>query len=258
MVKDKPGFGSNLLNLVLKDGIMAVSAHSIWELKSAPTVYNEVLDVITTLPSILLKSESDFFDEEYVNFSNVTNTTISPLTIHLLRYQHLKGGLDILELINQKVTDSKNEQFRKERTETFQMLASKPSNIYSREELTSPSIIDSSVSLAAFQLAASYRPKEIQKYIEEKKEAFPIQNFKSLLSICYILHYKYLQSERKSTESDVQDILMSAAYPYVDIVITEANQCEYIKQIKKRHNFLTNLEAISMRQVKTESYINSK
>ena len=44
MVKDRAGFGSNLLNLVLDGGVIAISPYSIWELKSSPSIYKDVLD----------------------------------------------------------------------------------------------------------------------------------------------------------------------------------------------------------------------
>ena len=63
LVKDKSGFGSSLLNIVLQDGIIAIALNSIWELKSAPTVYKDVLDVISSLPTVILKTEELIFEE---------------------------------------------------------------------------------------------------------------------------------------------------------------------------------------------------
>jgi hypothetical protein len=252
LVKDRSGFGSNLLNLVLLDGIIAVSPHSIWELKSSPTVYKAVIEVITSLPAVLLKSEDIIIKDEY-QLLNGSITDINPTIIFLLPIPLKKNGMDILDMFNKHITEEKNVIFKQNRKETFKLLNSKPSNIYSRKELASKSKLDYSVKLVAYQLAAEDLLPELNYYSQIKKE-FPVEEFPSLMSISYILHYKYLQTERKGSESDIQDICMSALYPYVDVVITERNQCAIIKQIQKRHNFFNNLKAISIPQVKSEKY----
>ena len=252
LVKDRAGFGSNLLNLVLSDGLIAISPHSLWELKSSPAVYKDVIEVITSLPTVLLKSEDAIINDEYQSLEN-SIVNIDPIVNHLMKALHAKHGLDILALIDKHITEKKKDVFKQDRDETFKIIASKPSNIYSREELKLKANIEYSVQLVAYEIATAFLLTEINHYSNLKKE-FPIANFLSLMSISYIIHYKYQQVERKGTESDIQDILMSALYPYVDMVITERHQCAIVKQIQKRHNFFNNLKIISMNQVRLEKY----
>ncbi|HEX8022089.1 hypothetical protein [Mucilaginibacter sp.] len=251
MVKDRSGFGSNLLNLVFSDGIIAVSPYSLWELKSS-MVYTDVIDVITSLHTVLLKPEGIIVKDEN-QLLNQTIEFINPILIELLAIPNKKLGLDILSLLDKHITDAGNEIFKMNRNETFKIISSKPSNIFSREQLKSKSTFEFSVKLIAYQIAAENLLPELNYYNQIKKE-FPVDQFPSLMATSYIHHYKYLQKNRKGEESDVIDILMGALYPYVDVVITEAFQCEIVKQIKRKHNFLNNLEVVSIKQIRLEQY----
>ncbi|WP_448700138.1 hypothetical protein ACFGVR_23480 [Mucilaginibacter sp. AW1-3] len=247
MVKDRPGFGSKLLNLVLADGIMAISSYSLWELKSH-SIYDEVISVITVLPCVLLKSEQLMFESEFEHFNN-DQIIISPILASMLK---TKNNIDIISLIEEHITNIKNIKFKNSRSQTFQFISQEASNIYSREDLKVLSKLQFSVSMAAYMLASEYIPNVLRKYVDAEEE-FPIDKFPSLLSISYMKHYKYLQSKRKGEESDIPDILMSALYPYVDVIITEGNQCELIKQIKRNHNFWSNATPISIKEFNKKS-----
>ncbi|WP_144913130.1 hypothetical protein [Mucilaginibacter frigoritolerans] len=248
MVKDRSGFGSDLLNIVLEDGIIAVALNSIWELKSAPIVYRDVIDVISVLPTVILKNEEMIFEEEYKLFNDSTHS-LSPIMACFSSTLFKNYGIDILKTFEEKVTDDKNEMVKKERNKTFEILGKMPSKIFSRGELKTISSVESSVELSAFILATNYIMSELQEYMKGERE-FPIKNFPSLMSTSYALHYKYLQAERKGSVSDIEDILMSALYPYVDVVVTERNQCNIIRQIQKRHGYFEGLETLNMEQVK--------
>ncbi|MDB4918584.1 hypothetical protein [Mucilaginibacter sp.] len=247
LVKDRSGFGSSLLNIVLEDGIIAFSVNSIWELKSAPVIYKAAMEVLSVLPSMILKTGEMIFDEEYKQFKNSNHEFfpyITPFSASIFK----KNGIDLLKIVEEKVTNKKNDLAKNFREDTFQFLRKNPSNIYSREDLKDKSKLRLSVEMCAFQLATQYRMIEIGKFIENNE--FPINNFPSLISMAYLLHYKYLQADRKGSSSDVEDILMSALYPYVDVVVTERNQCEIIRQIKNYSGFLSTLNTFTLSQIK--------
>ena len=62
-----------------------------------------------------------------------------------------------------------------------------------------------------------------------------------------VFHKFYTDRNRKPSDSDAFDVLISAALPYVEAFITEAHQAEVLRKTKRRDDFLTNLQVLTLR-----------
>ena len=68
--------------------------------------------------------------------------------------------------------------------------------------------------------------------------------------MAYLYHYKFGTLRRKGEPSDISDILISSALPYVDCFITENSVANHLKQIGAKHEFLKGLEVMTMKDFK--------
>lgn len=67
----------------------------------------------------------------------------------------------------------------------------------------------------------------------DKNQNFSVNSFPSLRMINLSYLYRLNDGNRKFEESDVNDVMMSSAMPYVDVIITEKYQTEVIRQAKR-------------------------
>lgn len=64
-----------------------------------------------------------------------------------------------------------------------------------------------------------------------------------------LVFYKFYPDQRKPIDSDVYDITISLTFPYTNAVITEGNIKEIVNKIKRRTNFLKDLEVRTIREM---------
>ena len=98
------------------------------------------------------------------------------------------------------------------------------------------------------QQLVSFNPKWAKRNIEIK--TFDFSKFQSLHSQLLITFWKfYLLIDRRPKKSDVFDISIVSALPYVDIFITEKNLKNDIDQIGKKGLLFSELQAITINQI---------
>ncbi len=69
----------------------------------------------------------------------------------------------------------------------------------------------------------------------------------------YTLFYKFYVDNRKYIPSDVFDIIISSATPYMDAIVTERHQAEVIKKIKGQDKFLDSLRVFTLPEIRNPS-----
>ena len=62
-----------------------------------------------------------------------------------------------------------------------------------------------------------------------------------------MVFYNHYFGHRKIKLSDVVDVCLASAYPYVDLVIVEKERAEIVQQIQKKFRFLRELEVMSLK-----------
>jgi hypothetical protein len=251
MIKDKPGFGSNLPNLILKDGIIAVSPYSLWEIKNSPVVYDELVNTITKLPVCLLKTEQILYEDEFNSLNN--DELINPIITHLIASSFKEHNIDIIKIIEENISIEKANTYKKDQSDTFNSFILNNPTFLDTNKIPSKMEIESSAKLYAYSMVTK-EYYSILKYYSKRGLEFPIDKIQSALTIAYFLHYKFIENGRKPLESDITDSLLSSVFPYIDVAITDGNQCEIIKRIQRDHKFLLNLEPVSMKFMKNNQF----
>ena len=139
-----------------------------------------------------------------------------------------------------------------------------------------PEIVAGMVSLVRNYPAANttYTPDEVREFvwmaslpqlvyhgheqfvdrILKKGKAVEINSFPSLKSMTYTVFHKfYSDPNRKPSDSDAFDVLIAAALPYVEAVITEAHQAEVLRKTKRRDDFLNDLQVFTLRDFRASA-----
>jgi hypothetical protein len=110
-----------------------------------------------------------------------------------------------------------------------------------------PTEIRTFVQIAGYQQIAMLAP-EFAEALAERDEPLNIDAFPSIKASTLTVFYKfYVDSSRKPHDSDAFDVLISAAMPYVDAIVTESHQAESIRKMKRRDPFLGRLEVLTLK-----------
>ncbi|MCP3683684.1 MAG: hypothetical protein GY861_13445 [bacterium] len=91
-----------------------------------------------------------------------------------------------------------------------------------------------------------------QNTVNIEKKEIDINQFPSIITKSYVVFYKFYSDNKRPSSSDVIDIIIASLLPYVDFFITEGHLCEIIKKVQSIHNYLTNLQSFSIRQIMKE------
>lgn len=103
------------------------------------------------------------------------------------------------------------------------------------------------VEIAGFQQLA-LRVREFAEATLAKNEAVDIDAFPSLKASLYTVFHKfYADRARRPSCSDAFDIIIAAATPYVEAVVTENHQAETLRKTKRRDSFIQHLEVFTLR-----------
>jgi hypothetical protein len=96
--------------------------------------------------------------------------------------------------------------------------------------------------LALHDGTATFTRELVEDGVTVDTDAFP-----SLKAMAFTAFYKlYADPSRKAHTSDVVDMLISSALPYVDAFITENHQAESLRKVRQ-HRFLQDLQVLRLR-----------
>jgi hypothetical protein len=239
LLKNKKELSKNIFSKLLDSRIACFTIETIEELKMAPKVFDEFIEKFcAVVPALLLKSWEILIEEERKNYN--TQGKIDPVQISL-NYPFIKGsGFSVKAFLNSYFTREyleKQREIQKMSLESMLKLRDQypPDNSkYTLDE------INEFVELVTYkQLILRYRIW-CQEMLDEKK-SIDAEKFPSIQMLGFLAFYKFYINNRKPKLSDIPDLLMSSAYPYIDELITEKNQAEMIRQIQIKHHFCNQL-----------------
>jgi hypothetical protein len=76
--------------------------------------------------------------------------------------------------------------------------------------------------------------------------------FPSLKAMTYTVFHKfYADSDRKALDSDAFDVLIAAALPYVEAIITEGHLAEALHKTARRDDFLNRVQVFTLRDFRS-------
>lgn len=240
MIKDKKTvFKNSLSELISKNTILCISVYTLFELNKRKDLFYEFINYFCRLPFFLLKNNNQLLADEFSSYPELNDySDFSNKHIDIFNFSHFSLK-DNPEKLFQEYLDKSNftdycKKFEEDKHKILKGILDLKSN-YSNEKYSE--FIEQVV---LQQLILN--DKNFVKNIFDKNGTVSISNFKFLKMMAYIVFYKFYNTNRNPKISDVADIIMSSAYPYMDVIITERNQADYLNKIKKIDDFIVNLE----------------
>lgn len=235
----------NFLKKVSEDDVLiAISISTIMELKKAPERYEWFKNEFTKLPSFLIKPSDLLLKDELDQYPNENSENF------LLLY--LFSNTDFLTFLD----GSEKFQFgaqniEKDKINVLNSILSLKENFPPDSNKRYSNLkINEFLERVTLQQLVTYFPQSKDKIQSHKKIDY--SKFKSLRSQLLIAFWKfYLMKDRRARKSDIFDIAIVSALPYVDLVITEKNLKNDIEQIRKKGLFFHNLEAVTINELRT-------
>jgi hypothetical protein len=228
--------------------IPCFSLFSVLELRRRNDVYDRFKELFRVRPCMLVKSHEQLLEEEarcYPHHSGIDPT--------LLGFSMLGGeGMDLARVLDPASEDetyrAQERYWNDEEHGIAEGIASLVANFppdgdtYTRDE------VRQFVEIAGFSQIAMRQQDFAHRVIGVEKRSVNIDAFPSVKATTYTVWQKfYADRDRKWTRSDGFDIIISAATPYVDAVVTENHQAEALRKTRRLDDFLGDLAVYSMR-----------
>jgi hypothetical protein len=229
--------------------IPAFTVYSVMELRQSPGVFERFLELFRPLPCVLLKSYAHLLEEEVASYPDPSR--IDPVAI---AFTPLGGtGNDLASL--PRLMDAPN------------IARGEAGWNAGRQE-----IVDGMLSLVDNYRpkAAKYTDAEVARFVwmttysqlvrhehefavakSEQNEAVEVDAFPSLKAMTFTVFHKfYADKTRAASISDAYDILISAALPYVEAIVTERHLADCLRKTKRRDAFLEHLDVRTLRDLR--------
>jgi hypothetical protein len=109
--------------------------------------------------------------------------------------------------------------------------------------------VSSFVEIASFTQLALHGYTDFAQSVHDRTgEHVDMDAFPSLKAMTYVVFHKfYADRNRKAPDSDAFDVLIAAALPYVEAIITESHLAEALRKTKRRDDFLGELQVFTLR-----------
>ncbi len=231
MLKDPKGALRNFLLRFGQSGwIAAYSAFTLFELNQWDGLLDSFVEHFSFLPSILLKGHEQLHAEElreYPHPSRIDPALLAPSAIEPLQGQ---SKADALRTVFSRGKFAERDAYWKsERTEVLEAITSLVANFPARSGKYTARQVRQFMEVNVLQQLTMRFPDQV-KAILQSEGNFEATAFRSICSMALTVFFKFYPDRRKPTQSDVFDIVISAALPYVDGVVTEKHQGEVIRR----------------------------
>ena len=231
--------------------IPCFSMFTVVELRESHSTYCGFLDLFRRFPCLVLKSHDQLVDAEVAAYpQGEVNPALAgfaaPVTADLA---------DVLDLAFADPTISANAQrWLDGRDEVVNSLVSLVENWLPRSGTSyTPTEIRGFLEVVGFQQLWFHDASFVEHQMAAASKV-DIDVFPALKAMTFTVFYKfYADRTRKPSRSDMFDIIISSATPYVDAVITEAHQAEVLRKTQKLDPFLSHVEVMTLRDFRGET-----
>lgn len=229
------------------------SPFTLMELRRSPSVFDQFIERFESLPCGMTKGYVDLLIEERDSYPH-------PLSANLVSVAFLPSPLG---------GDGN-------RLRNLPWMMDQHAEILQAWKDVAPDILEGMRSLVNNyppESGSSYTPKEVGHFIwlavfQQLKlhdctagfvratiddgQAVDTNAFPSLKAMMFTAFYKlYVDPSRKPYDSDVGDILISSALPYVEVFVTENHQAESLRKVRQRDGFMQDLEVLRLRDFRS-------
>jgi len=231
--------------------IPSFSPFTLLEIRNIPEIYNKFLELFSVLPCVILKSHEQLFGDEILHYPDPTN--INPILVASVGVLAPKNGRlkDILDAVFHDPKNLQNEaKWNAGRSEVVESINSQVKNFPPRQGKYSAKQIREFIEIVGFSQIVIRAP-EFAKSKVDSKNVVSIDAFPSLKIMLYTTFYKFYVDNRRVKTSDTFDLLICAATPYVDAVISENHQVEVMKKIKVQDGFIKHVQGFTLKHIRS-------
>jgi hypothetical protein len=256
MVKRPEGAYRNFLDWSHRSDPQFVPCFTVYtliELRRRPELFDGFIEFFQPLPCVLLKGYMNFLDEEAAAYPDPTG--IDPCAIAFTPLGGEGNQLANIPHILARPELAQQEQMWNEAgAEIVSGMLSLVKNYPPDGETYSAAEVCTFASLTSLTQLALHGHTELITDIHARGDAVDTDAFPSLKAMSLAVFYKfYSDANRKAADSDAFDVLITAALPYVEAVITENHLAEALRKARRVDPFLEKLQIFSLRDFRAQA-----
>jgi hypothetical protein len=249
MIKQPEGFFLHFYEWALGQDrcfVPCFSPFTLIELRRKPDLFQRFIERFRILPCVLLKGYDWLLKEEIESYPEPSAVDPCALT-----FTPLGGEGNLMEnlpaLMQQQQIQRRELRWNAETRPIVDGMVSLVPNLAPDGPKYTAAEIQQFVFVAGVSQLA-LREKHFVATMLERGEAVEVDAFPSLKASLYTTFYKfYVDKDRKPSDSDAFDVIISAEIPYVEAVITENHQAEVLRKTKQRDGFINHVRVFTLR-----------
>jgi hypothetical protein len=224
------------------------TVYTLMELRRKPELFSTFIDHFQPFPCVLLKGYMEFVAEEVNSYPDPSG--IDPCAIAFTTFGGEGNQLSNLpQLLSLPQLVKQEKEWNEAGPEIVAGMVSLVKSYPPEGTAYTAAEIETFVETVSFtQLALHGFTDFAQQVHDRTSEHVDMDAFPSLKAMTYVVFHKYYADlNRKASDSDAFDVLISAALPYVEAIITESHLAEGLRQAKRRDDFLGDLQVFTLR-----------
>ena len=232
--------------------IPCTSLFTILEIRKDTKVYDSFLNYFSVFPFIILKSYEQLLQEEinlYPNPESINPILLGYSQLGIKSSEEMTAKEKLEYLFNTKEFHDGEKKWNNEKQCILEGMLSLVENHPPKNGKYSKRTIIDFIWMASAQQIGMRVPSFAKKILDNEKP-IEINSFPSVKMMTYTVFYKFYPDNRKPLESDVFDILITPASPYVDVVLTEKHLAEIFRKTKKLDNFIEKLRVLTLKDIR--------
>ena len=228
-----------------------ISPFTILELRDSPTVLDRYADVFGVLPSVVLNGWDPLWREEMGRYH--TQERLNPVLVAPSAFAPELGMSRkeaVLTVLNSPIVTERDHYWKAGRREILGGMRSLVANYPSKGARYTPQETREFVRLTAVQ----HLEREAPAFVEGETAAgreIDTERFPSLRAMGFAVFYKFYADRRQARLSDVFDIVITTALPYVDSVITEAHLAASIRKANRLDPLFQHLDVRTVKDLRS-------
>lgn len=219
--------------LYANDLCLATGEGQFAELSSDNRLHQSLNDLLTAVPSAIIKSHQIILDEEIKSHPGRRTDTLFQYPLNaLFGTNDLSSYLSSPELTEARNVQKQNSQIWMQRLIDLQPnFPPDKSGKYTRVQAP----------FFAWTMTIQELRADYLNFLDQFKEDVSQFNAETFLSVqikAYAIFYKYYLTGRQPLASDFGDMFHLHAMPYCKLVVVERNMCEILNQVKRNSSVL--------------------
>lgn len=230
----------------------AFTVYNLIEMRRSEKVFNNFIKFFSRYPCFLLKTQDMIFQSEIENYYNAENISIlfnafssfaKDDSYSLTKFvKHLFSTSEMIEL---------EKNWRNFESDTLESWIRNKDNFEASVKFPNNEDANKYLEDAELQTMCLKFPDFVRTTLN-KKEDIDFNKFPALKVVLYSIYYRLYNPSWGKSLSDVTDVLIMTAAPYVDAIVTEKYQANIFDKIKNLVTELSDVEIHKLSHIRVE------